>query len=375
MAKITIRDKTIRSDGDAPYVIAEIGCNHDGDFGKALTMIKTAADCGVDAVKFQKRSPQKMFTPEALAAPYDSPNAHGATYGEHRQALDWFGWSEFLKISECCFDNNVAFICTPFTSFDAEFLAHPDLELDAFKIASCDLTNVPLIRQVSGYGLPVIISTGGGAQKDILDAADAVTGLDGLVAVLHCVSVYPNSDDDLNLSKLATLSGMSGPHGVCGFCEHEFSGNHQFVIGFSSHHPGLLPHYIAYMQGARIFEAHFTLNRGGKGTDHGFSLEPAGMRQLCEDLRRIPRMLGNANRRLTHAEVNGFVKKMGKSIYASKDIPSGDLITTDNVELRSPAEGLPPYLLDGIIGCRVTRSITAGNALYAGDIAEGPADG
>ena len=101
-----------------------------------------------------------------------------------------------------------------------------------------------------------------------------------------------------------------------------------------------------------------------------FSLEPAGLRKLCEDLRRIPRMLGNVRRRLTDAEVNGFVKKMGKAIYASKDLAAGDIITTDAVELRAPAEGLPPYLINDVIGCTVTRSIMAGGALYAGDIAE-----
>jgi len=354
MPKITIRNKTI--DGPAPYVIAEIGCNHDGDFGKALTMIRAAADCGVDAVKFQKRSPQKLFSAEALAAPYDSPNSHGSTYGNHRRALDWFGKSEFMKISECCFANDVAFICTPFTAYDAAFLADPALELDAFKIASCDLTNIPLIEQVAAYGLPVIISTGGGDWRDIRRAARAVPADMAELAILHCVSTYPNDDDDLNLRKIAHLPTFVDPI--------------NFVAGFSSHHPGLLPHYVAYLQGARIFEVHFTLNRGGRGTDHGFSLEPAGLRQICEDLRRIPRMLGRMDRQPAAAEKNGFIKKMGKSIYAARDIAAGEIVAADAIELRAPADGLAPYELNKIIGKQARRTIRSGSLILWPDLIE-----
>ena len=280
MAKITIKDKVIDSEGAAPYVVAEIGCNHCGDFELCLEMVKTAAECGADAIKLQKRNNTELFTAAALAEPYNSEQAYGATYGEHRQALDWFGYAEFGEVSDLCTSLGLGFIATPFTEADAEFLNRTGINLDAFKIASCDLTNTPLIEKVAWYGKPVIISTGGGSADDILRAAATVRGVTDEYAFLHCVSSYPNTDAQLDLATIHPAGFLSGQV-------------FDAVMGFSSHHPGLLPHTIAYMRGARIFELHFTLNRGFKGTDHGFSVEPAGLRKLCEDLRRIPVMLGN----------------------------------------------------------------------------------
>lgn len=337
MAKITIKDKTIDSDGPEPYVVAEIGCNHCGDFKLCLEMVRVAAECGADAVKLQKRNNKQLFTAAALAEPYHSAHAYGATYGEHREALDWFGYAEFGQVSDLCASLGLGFIATPFTNTDAEFLVRTGIELSAFKIASCDLTNTPLIEQVSWYGKPVIISTGGGSRDDIYRAADVVHhGTE--YALLHCVSSYPNRDARLDLAVIHA-------HG------RRFSYlAAETVIGFSSHHPGLLPHYIAYMLGARIFEVHFTLNRGFKGTDHGFSVEPAGLRKLCEDLGRIPVMMGFSTHNISFEETNGFVRKMGKSIYAARAIKKGETITAADLYLRAPAAGDPPYRLDAYIG-------------------------
>jgi len=323
--------------GDAPYVVAEIGCNHDGDFDKCLKMIEVAADCGVSAVKLQKRTPEKLFTREVLDSYYDSPNSHGATYGEHRAALDWFGTGEFHKISLKCGSLGVDFICTPFTSHDAEFL-HNVIGLDAFKIASCDLTNIPLIEQVIRYGKPVIISTGGGSEEDIL-RLKPVIGLSDNVAVLHCVSSYPNGDD-LNLGLIPKIRDWL-------MCQ----------VGFSSHHPGLLPMYVAYMQGARIFEAHFTLNRGSRGTDHGFSLEPDGLSRLCEDLNRISGMVGTGE--AFSGEKEGFVKKMGKSVYSARSIKKGAGIVRDDLCLMAPAVALEPYEINDVVGRLAIEDIPA----------------
>jgi sialic acid synthase SpsE len=130
------------------------------------------------------------------------------------------------------------------------------------------------------------------------------------------------------------------------------------VIGFSSHHSGLLPHYIAYTLGARIFEVHFTLNRGDKGTDHGFSLEPQGLQHLCTDLRRISAMEGLKCRSLQPNRV-GFVTKFGKSWYARHDVAEGDVIAVENLTLLAPAAGAQPYELHCIAGKRAKRALNA----------------
>lgn len=351
MAEITIRGKTITSDGVEPYVVAEIGCNHCGDFDLCLKMIRTAAECGADAVKLQKRSNHILFTQEALNMPYESPHSYGKTYGEHREALDWFGWDEFLVASELCHELGMAFIATPFTDVDAQFLGKKELQLDAFKIASCDLTNIPLIKSVSKYRKPMIISIGGGRVMDVLRVLDVTDGRPN-TAILHCVSTYPNRDADLDLAGIRMLQ-KDAPSAV---------------IGFSCHHPGLLPNILAYMMGARIFEVHFTLNRGEKGTDHGFSVEPGGLRKLCQDLQRIAVMLGEDEHVVSEAEETGFVRKMGKSIYTQVEIKAGDIFSRDKLCLRAPAVGLPPYYLETLLGHVAACDLAAETVVSGQDV-------
>ena len=352
MPQIKIKDKEITSYGNQPYVIAELGCNHCGDFGLCIQMIRKAKDCGADAVKLQKRNNRELFTRAALDAPYDSPNSYGKTYGAHRKALDWFGHSEFVKIRQLCNELDIAFICTPFTISDADFLNSADIRLDAIKIASCDLKNTPLIEHVARFGLPMLISTGGGEKEDIFRAMDAARPFDQNLAVLHCVSTYPNTDEHLNLASILMLNEAAP----------------DAVVGFSSHHPSVLPHYQAYNLGARIFEVHFTLNRGFKGTDHGFSMEPSGLAKLCEDLKRISVMEGNVDRVLELEELSGFPIKMGKSIYASRDISAGESITGNNICLKAPATGLPPYLMKKIIGMKAMAKINEETPITRGSL-------
>jgi len=196
MRRITIANKTI-TENDI-YIIAEIGCNHNGIFRKACDMIRVAAECGVNAVKFQKRYNDILFTPGLLAAPYNSENAYGKTYGEHRHALDWFDQNEFVRLKTLAHANDVDFIVTPFESKSAEFLNN--LGVDAFKIASCDLKTPSLIHQVVKYGKPIILSTGGSLNfEEMRKSIIGITESDMQLAILHCVSTYPNLDNELNL--------------------------------------------------------------------------------------------------------------------------------------------------------------------------------
>jgi N-acetylneuraminate synthase/sialic acid synthase len=291
-------------------------------------MLRVAAACGVDAVKFQKRTPENLFTKKLLDTSYDSPHSYGKTYGEHRAALDWFGLKEFKILKGFAAEFAIDFIVTPFTQPDAEFVRF--LDVDAIKVASCDLNNKPLLQQIAKYEMPVILSTGGGTINDIHSALNWLWGID--VAILHCISSYPVGDNQLDLNNINTLRTM-------------FPG---YVVGFSSHHSGLLPHYLAHLLGARIFEVHFTLNRGWKGTDHGFSLEPDGLRRMCSDLKRIDTMLGEFERVAKQKE--GFLHKFGKSWHSARGILPGEAITESMLCLLGPADGLAPAELNRIVG-------------------------
>ena len=343
MRKLTIGERVI-TDNDV-FVIAEIGSNHMGDADLCEKMIIEAAACGVDAVKLQKRDNEKMFTKSILNKSYDNELSYGKTYGEHREHLDWFGEKEFIRFKSVADKHGVLFFATPFEEASAEFLH--DLGVPLWKIASCDVKNLPLVKKVAEYGQPMIISTGGADFDDIMKLVLEIHPINPNYALLHCISTYPNTDEVLNLDVIAMLR-------LCFFNQ---------VIGFSSHHAGILPLMIARTLGASVFEMHFTLNRGFKGTDHGFSLEPQGLRQACIDLKRVKTMLGDGKKEVLPVEKDGFVKKMGKGVYAVRKISKGEEIKREDLTIKSPAGGILPSQIDEIVGKSLICELSTGVAI------------
>lgn len=335
---------------DDVFVIAEIGANHMGDFDLCCLMIEVAAKCGVDAVKLQKRDNDAMFTKAALNKPYNNDLSYGKTYGEHRKYLDGFGREEFASFIRIANYNKVLLFATPFEENSAEFLH--DLGMPLWKIASCDVTNLPLCRKIAGYGQPMIISTGGATFDEISRLCREIEPINDNFALLHCISTYPNSDNTLNLEVIRTLKAKYPDK----------------LIGFSSHHPGIEPLVVARTIGASIFEVHFTLNRGSRGTDHGFSMEPQGLQKLCSDLKRVNIMLGNGEKKVLPQEKSGFITKMGKSIHVARPIKAGKAIEPDDICIKSPAEGLPPYEYDNVVGRITLFDLSTESGLERGDL-------
>ena len=334
--------------GREPYVIAEIGCNHCGQESRAADLIYMAADCGVNAVKFQQRTPRRLFAASEHGKPYDSPNSYGKTYLEHREALD-LDEDALCYFRDLSAGANVDFIVTPFTEYDVDIVDR--VGVDAVKVSSFDVENIPLLHLVADIGKPVILSTGGATYEDIDRALDWFPF--GNIALLHCVSKYPTSDSDLNL------------HNILGLKEKY----PKYQIGLSTHHPGIDPIKYAYMLGARVFEFHITDNRSNKGTDHSFSLEPKGIREICEALKRIPVMLG-AKERPAEREYNPALNKMAKSYYAAETILEGTKLGSDMAERLAPRseDGFLPYELGEFCGKRAKRTINQGELLMREDV-------
>jgi len=343
MRKLVIGERTITDDD--VFVIAEIGSNHQGDPDLCEKMIIAAARCGVDAVKLQKRDNEAMFTKTALNAPYQNDLSYGPTYGAHRQHLDWFGQKEFERFKAAAEKHGVLFFATPFEEKSTDFLH--DLGVPLWKIASCDVTNLPLIRKVAGYGQPVIVSTGGANSLEMIACMKEIRKFNRNFAILHCISTYPNDDSVLNLRFIDLLR--------------EFYPEN--IIGFSSHHPGIEPLIIARTLGASIFEVHFTLNRGAKGTDHGFSFEPHGLEKAVEDLKRVKIMLGSRVKTVLQAEKQGFIRKMGKGIYLKQALRKGSVIDWPGVVIKSPAGGINPSEIDKVIGKTLLEDLSTGVAI------------
>jgi N-acetylneuraminate synthase/sialic acid synthase len=326
------------ADDEPAYVIAEIGHNHQGELEKAKALIHAARECGVDAVKLQKRDNRRLFTRAFYDSPYDNENSFGATYGEHREALE-LGKSEWFELSRYSREEGVAFVAAAFDEQSADFLA--ELGVDAFKFASGDLLNVPFLRYVARFGRPLLLSTGGGTLEDIDRAVEAILPLNPQLCVLHCTASYPADVEDLNLSVIATLR------------EHY----PELVIGLSDHHNGIAMAPVAFMLGARVFEKHFTLNHAWKGTDHAYSLMPDGMRRFVRDLHRVPAALGDGVKRRLPSEDRPLAK-MGKKLVAARELEAGHVLAPGDLVAKSPADGgLPPYRLDELLGLRLVRPL------------------
>jgi N-acetylneuraminate synthase/sialic acid synthase len=326
------------ADDAAAYVIAEIGHNHQGDLEKAKELIHAAKECGVDAVKFQKRDNRRLYTRAFYDSPYDNENSFGATYGEHREALE-LGKSDWFELSRHAREEGVAFVSAAFDEPSADLMA--DLDVDAFKFASGDLTNVPFLRYVARFGKPLFLSTGGGTLEDIDRAVDAILPRNERLCVLHCTAAYPADVEDLNLSVIATLKERYP----------------DLVIGLSDHHNGIAMAPVALMLGARVFEKHFTLNHAWKGTDHAYSLMPDGMRRFVRDLQRVPLALGDGVKRRLPSEERPL-QKMGKKLVAARDLPADHVLAEGDLVAKSPADGgLPPYELDRLLGKRLLRPL------------------
>jgi N-acetylneuraminate synthase/sialic acid synthase len=297
-------------------------------------MFQVAKECGADAVKLQKRDNRRLYTTEMYYKPYDNPNSFGATYGEHREALE-FEEPEYKELQDYAREIGVTMFATAFDYPSADFLAK--LDMPAYKIASGDLKSIPLLTHIAKFQKPMILSTGGGTMEDVNRAYDAIMPINQQLCLLQCTAGYPAAFEELNLSVITTF-------------RERFPST---VIGLSSHDNGIAMAVAAYMLGARVVEKHFTLNHTMKGTDHAFSLEPIGFRKMVRDLERVKVATGDGVKRVYETEVSPMVK-MGKKICAARDLPQGYTIKAEDIALKSPGGGLPPYEMDKIIG-RTTR--------------------
>ncbi len=314
------------------FIVVEIASNHNGDLELCKKMFRKAKECGADAVKLQKRNNRQTFMKSILNSPYQSEYAkETGTYGEHREYLDRFDYDEFIQLRQLADEIGIIFFVTPFDFDSVDFLEK--IGVPMYKVASCDFKNYPLIEYIAQKGKPMILSTGGATYEDMDKVYQLLKLTKAEFSFLYCISIYPNNDN-LNL-----------------LCINEMTIRYPDInIGFSSHHPGILPIFIAHMCGARIFEVHFTFNRGFPGSDHGFSLEPQALRKICFDLKRLPLMLGDGIKRISEEELKGFIWKFGKSVHIIKSIKKGEIITKEHVAIKAPADGIEPHRIDEVIG-------------------------
>lgn len=318
------------SDDAPPFVIAEIGQNHNGDVETCKEMFRAAKEAGADAVKLQKRNNKKLYTKAFYDSVYNSENAYAPTYGAHREVLE-FGKREYRELKRYADKLGLIFFATAWDEDSADFLE--ELDMPAYKIASGDLTSTPLLEYIAKKKRPIIMSTGAATMEDVLRAYKTVERHNKNFAVLQCTATYPATPEELDLRVIETY-------------RKQFP---KTTIGLSDHYNGIALEVAAYALGARIFEKHFTLNRAQKGTDHPFSLEPTGLRKLVRDLHRARTAMGEGKKRV-HISEEAPKKKMGKKLVFASNLPKGHVLKKEDIICKSPGDGVPPYRLEEFIG-------------------------
>jgi len=326
------------------FVIAEAGVNHDGYLEIALRLVHVAADAGVDAVKFQTFTADRLVAEHAPKADYQRRRPD-----DDESQLDMLRKLELSpsahrKLLSACQQRGILFLSAPFDEEDADSLS--ELDLPAFKVPSGELTNLPFLEHVARKGKPMIVSTGMASLAEVAAAVQTIqdAGNRDLI-LLHCVSHYPASPSDVNLRAMHTMAAAFG-----------------VPIGYSDHTLGIEVSLAAVALGACVIEKHFTLNRGLPGPDHRASLEPDELAALVRGIRVVESALGHGRKEPAAGEA-GIAQVVRKSLVAAKDVPAGTVLTDALIAMKRPGTGLPPTARSLLIGRKTKQDVPAGTLL------------
>lgn len=340
---------------ESTYIIGEIGQNHNGsvDIAKLLTELVARPikedDFGIDlqpinAVKLTKRDLSEELSSSQMNRPYDNPNSFGKTYGAHRQFLELSDEAHFevYKYAKSLGLDFVETLCAK-GCLSMLRLFTPD----RLKVASRDLTNLPLLKALAETRIPIILSTGMAGKKELDEALAVITKYHDNIAILHCVSQYPTEPDNLNLLTIRYLQKHYG----------------QYTIGFSDHTIGIAAPIVAVGMGAKIIEKHITIDRGMKGTDQKGSLGPDGVRRMVRDIRLAEHWMGTEDLYIDRSVAASKVK-LERSIASNKDLEVGHIITEDDIHMLSPGDGFKWSERTQLIGKTLKTAVPKNEIIY-----------
>lgn len=318
-----------------PYLIAEIGGNHEGDFNYAKELTALACESGVDAVKFQ------IYTGESLVSKVESPDRYS-----HFQKFQ-FTPDQYITLAELCKEKSITFTASV---WDIEAFSWLDSYLPFYKIGSGDMTAFPILKKVASFGKPIILSTGLSTIDDVTESVEYLQSLDrryessDYLALLQCTSMYPIPYEDANL-KVMDL----------------FKSKFNLTVGYSDHTEGTLAVDIAVAMGAEIIEFHFTDSREGKiFRDHKVSFTKSEVVELIEKIKKILALQGNQNKQPMHSEIEeGHIESFRRSIYACKDLDIGSVLTEDDIVILRPGTGIDPRKINDVLGKKINKELRA----------------
>lgn len=337
------------------YIIGEIGQNHNGSVDIAKLIVDLVSRpvredvFGLDlqpmnAVKLTKRDLKEELSVSQMNRVYDSPNSFGRTYGEHRAALE-LSDEEHFEVYRYAKEKGLDFVETLCAIGCLSMLKL--FTPDRLKVASRDLTNLPLLSALAETKLPIILSTGMAGKKELDDALDVITRYHDNIAILHCVSEYPTHPDSLNLNTITYLKKHYP----------------QYAIGFSDHTIGISAPVVAVGMGAEIIEKHITIDRRMKGTDQAGSLGPDGVNRMVRDIRVAERWMGSEELYIAPS-VGGSKVKLERSIASRRALKAGEIITEADIHMLSPGDGFKWAERSAVIGRRLSKDVPANEIIY-----------
>jgi sialic acid synthase SpsE len=322
-----------------PYVIAEVGVNHEGDFDLAKRLIEEASGAGADAVKFQTYKAETLASRHSPAY-WDTTKEATKSQFELFKKYDKFWKKEYEQLKVICDDNNVDFMSTPFDAESAHFLN--DL-MDIYKIASADITNKPLIEQVASYNKPILLSTGASNLDEIRRAMAWIGNKhDNKLALLHCILNYPTENANANLGMIKGLQ-QKFPNNVIGYSDHTLPGEMHVLE-------------MATLLGASILEKHFTHDKTLPGNDHYHAMDKQDLRVFRNRMQAIHGLMGSYEKYAIPSE-DPAREHARRSLVAATDIPAGTILAYEHMISKRPAHGISPASIDEVVGKRVPRSI------------------
>tara|TARA_X000000950_G_scaffold84957_1_gene106946 strand:- start:33342 stop:35228 length:1887 start_codon:yes stop_codon:yes gene_type:complete len=327
------------------FVIAEIGNNHNGNYDLAIEMVDAAHNAGADCVKFQMRNMSSVYRKKTLARKGEDL---GTEYVLDLLERFQLSSEEHFEISKYCKKNGILYLCTPWDIESVDVLEKFDVQ--AYKVASADLTNLPLIEYIVNTGKPLILSTGMSLIEEIKITVKFLNSKEADFALLHCNSTYPAPFHDINLNWIKSLKGIHP------------------LIGYSGHERGTAVTLAAVGLGAKIIERHFTFDRSMEGPDHSASLEREEFRALVSGIREIEKSLGNGkSRKISQGEMINR-ENLSKSLVSTQDLTKGTVIEPHHLKVMSPGQGLSAQNYDKLIGQKIQRDMLKEDYFYSSDL-------
>ena len=323
-----------------PFLIAEIGVNHENDIKIAKKMIDEAKKAGADAVKFQTYKAEKLAVKDSPAY-WDRTKEKTYSQYELFKKYDKFGEKEFLLLADYCKKRDIIFLSTPFDFSAADFL---DKLVPFFKIASSDITNIPFIRYIARKKKPIILSTGAATIAEIDEAVNTIKEKGNRnIALLHCILDYPTQFEDANLNMIKHMKNIY-PDLVIGYSDHTVPDKNMLILT------------MAYLSGAQIIEKHFTLDKSLPGNDHYHAMNPDDIRIFKNNLDLILTIGGEYYKKPMACE-RVSRENARRSLVANTAIRKGQIITTKMLTMKRPGTGISPKFFDQVVGRRAGQDI------------------